>query len=524
MGVNVRFTSLLLFLLAAACSSPASSSPDAEQPPAPETPPDPLVVTTKNGPVRGAPDGATTSFKRIPFAAPPVGDLRFRPPAPAAPWTDVRDATAFSPQCVQVDYETRAPIGKEDCLYLNVWSPSDRTGAPLPVLFWIHGGDNVIGSASEAYYEAHQLAEKAHVVVVTINYRLGAFGWLAHPAFANESPHQSSGNYGLLDQIAALEWTRDNIAAFGGDPSRVLVGGQSAGASNTCALVTSPLARGLFSRALMMSLACYVVEPAVVASTNDAVERALGCTTGDIAACMRSKSAHDLALVPGASLLRTNEVADYYEVIDGWALPAAPESVLAQGRHMHVPMIVGTTRDEYSALLPLVVPYPPSTPEGYQAELEKMFGQEIATKVAAEYPLEKYGTPYNALSAVVSDEVMNCPSRRAARAATKTQSEPVYRYVFGQAPKSGPYAVYGAPHGIDVDFLFHTFTAAPPTDEEAAVADTFIAFVGRFAATGSVDAVWPAYGANDAFLRLETPLSTGEGWRNAECDFWELLN
>lgn len=247
------------------------------------------------------------------------------------PWVGERDATAFGPGCVQREYPADKIIGNEDCLHLNVWVPLHEGGA-LPVLFWLHGGDNVVGAAHEGFYDAKELAERAHAIVVTIDYRLGAFGLLAHPAFAKENEHASAGNYGVLDAIAALKWVNRNIAQFGGDGARVLVFGQSAGASNTCALIASPLAKGLFSRAMMMSVSCAAYAGALVESTNASAQNRLGCDgVADIAACLRSKSADMVAKLPGGSLFPAEDLADYYGTIDGWVLPEQPDAVIAKG-------------------------------------------------------------------------------------------------------------------------------------------------------------------------------------------------
>lgn len=516
----------------AACGATVEMTPP-DREPAPVTPPapdDPTLAVTAEGPLRGAelPSG-TRVWKGIPYAAAPAGDLRFRLPAPVAPWTEERAAKAFGPACMQID-ERRRAIGSEDCLTLNVWAPRTAKTAKLPVLFWIHGGDNVIGAASEPWYDATQLAERANAIVVTINYRVGAFGWLAHPAFARENEHNATGNYGLHDAIAALSWVQRNAAVFGGDASKVLVFGQSAGASNTCALVASPLARGLFSRAMMLSLSCHAISDPGVESTNEVAERKLGCAGAtDVATCLRSKTAKEIANLPGASLVPTDEVADYYETVDGWALPEHPEVLLAKGKHTKMPMIMGTTKDEYESVIDLMLHQAVDTPEQYAGVLDAWYGSRTRSRVVGLYPFASFPNGRAAMVSIVSDSHMHCPTRRAARAASRTQTEPVYRYLFAQVPTKGPASVNGAAHGVDVDYVFRF--AAPdigiaPTPDDEKVADALIASIGRFAATGSPEGAstqaWPRYDAKSEPIAViaATPTALPESVP-ARCDFWD---
>lgn len=210
-----------------------------------------------SGPINGVQEGGVWVYKGIPYAAPPVGELRWKEPQPAEPWKEVRPCTEFGPACPQPSSDDQGgfmAVGEtsEDCLYLNVWSPAETPGERLPVMVWIHGGAFRTGAGSQAVYDGVNLAEK-DVVVVTINYRLGPLGFFAHPLLTEESPNGSSGNYGLLDQVAALEWVERNIASFGGDPDNVTVFGESAGAMSICDLMASPLAEGLFDRAIVQS-------------------------------------------------------------------------------------------------------------------------------------------------------------------------------------------------------------------------------------------------------------------------------
>jgi para-nitrobenzyl esterase len=490
------------------------------------------VLTIDTGTLHGVDTGATYTFRGVPYAGPTAGEGRWRPPAAPPSWDGERDASAFGPPCKQVDaLGSGQVIGSEDCLTLNVWTPKDQAQAPLPVMFWIHGGDNITGSSSDPLYDGAYLAEHARAVVVTINYRLAAFGWLAHPAFATENEHGSTGNYGLLDQIAALQWVQRNIAVFGGDPERVMVFGQSAGASNACALIASPLATGLFSRAVMHSLDCYIVDPSVVASTNQDTETALGCSSAaDVAACLRAASADQVAAVPGSGLTGDGN-SDFYEVLDGWALPEDPVSAIRGGRHNPMPMMMGTTSDEYSQLEEIILTDPRPTDHEYEELIRSWYPDDpaVADQVLAVYSLDEYGSGHDALVAILSDTVMTCPTRAAARAAVAGQTQAVYRYLFTHPYDNAPQLDrYGAAHGFDIPFVFHDFETIAPSPDELALADDMLGYWSRFAATGDPNDgqafTWPAYEAEtDPLIELDHPLHTGAGWRNAECDFWESL-
>jgi para-nitrobenzyl esterase len=242
--------------------------------------------------VRGTAEGSLYVFKGIPYAKPPVGTLRWKAPQPPDPWTGERHATAFGPHCAQTGLTIAGFTGSEDCLTLNIWAPVRSTTALLPVFVYLHEGGNLVGSGD---IDFSRFAQAGPVVVVSLNYRLGPFGFLGHPGLASEDAHHSTGNYGILDQLAALQWVQRNIQSFGGDPARVTVGGYSAGAHDTAVLVTSPLARGLFAAAIVMSHSWMVQPAAVVANTAQVAVRYLHCDTAvDVVACLRGTSAPEL--------------------------------------------------------------------------------------------------------------------------------------------------------------------------------------------------------------------------------------
>src|SRR5687768_8703879 len=327
-----RMRNALLLLVVAACGDDgALPAPDASARCVPTAAAAPLeTVMTTSGLVRGAPDQATLAYKRVPFAAPPIGEHRYAPPQPPACAEGEIDATALGPACPQLDDGTF--VGDEDCLHVNIWAPASAASSPRPVMFWIHGGGNSIGSAVYPIYDGRRLAEAGDVIVVSTNYRLGQLGFLALGT-------EGAGVYGLLDQIAALAWVRDNISAFGGDPQNVTIFGESAGARNVCSLVASPAARGLFHRALMASGGCKAL-PTRARAEQVAADLAaeVGCTAGDVAACLRALPAETLvrALAPDVSALASSP---FQPMIDGVVQAAQPQDVIAAGGHAHVPFI-----------------------------------------------------------------------------------------------------------------------------------------------------------------------------------------
>ena len=479
-------------------------------------------VTTDRGVVRGVFDGDSVAFRGIPFAAPPVGAKRLLAPDDVAPWKEPRDASAWGACCPQL--QEGKVTGSEDCLTLNVWKPKSPASAPRPVLVFIHGGGNIQGcSAQQAFkdylYDGDALATARGAVVVTFNYRLGALGFLEHEGVAT--------NVGIRDQIAALEWVHRNVAAFGGDPSKVLLFGESAGAEDTCVHVVSPHSKGLFSRALMESAICPSATLESARAQGDEVAKKLGCDTADALACLRQKSAEDLVrLAPGAMLF--DKGLKYAPVVDGDVIVGAPLTTIASGGHNHVPFIIGDNSSETlfwmkDAIIP---------GEGiYRERLVAMVGEEKAKKVLAHYPVADYPSAKDALVAATTDAVFVCPARTMARAMSKGQSEPVYRYLFSHVtrPKHRPQA-NGAQHGLELLFVFHRLhpMGYEPTDKEVALSDTMMGLWSTFADRGDPNAdpklVWPHYdAATDPYLELDDDPHAAAGLRTANCDFWDEL-
>ena len=494
------------------------------------------LAPTTSGLAQGEPTGAVVAFLGLPYAASPVGDLRWRPPQPAPSWAGVRAATAFASPCPQIGFGG-AVVGAEDCLYLNLWVPAGQpAGAVLPVLFFIHGGGNVQGASSDQlsdgsfFYDGAALAASRQAIVVTMNYRLGPLGFLALPDLAAESPHGSSGNYGILDQVAALEWVRSNIASFGGDPARVLVFGESAGALDTCMLLASPLAAGLFSSALMQSGACVAMSNADAQAFGAQVVAACGCSgASDVAACLRALGANAVVAALPQPIDLAGKQGGYQPSIDGWVLPEAPLDALAGGRHNRVPVVVGANSDETARAVPLL------TEAQYQQSVLQLAGnsQLLANRILAEYPSSEYGgSPRRAYVALTSDAKFICTARWAARALAAGQDEPVFRYYFTHPYTNGTAGLLqlGAYHAAELPYVFGNLGIAGyvPTAGEVALSAAIQGYWSRLAATGDPNGegavAWPTYdAASDPFLQLDDPVAAGEGVRTRQCDFWDSL-
>ena len=502
---------------------------------------DPLVVATDKGLVRGMQSGGGFAFLGVPFAAPPTGPRRFMPPEPAACWSDVVDATHDGPACAQLDPNSGGVLGSEDCLTLNVWTPAlpSQGSAPLPVLVWIYGGGDLIGDNSYPGADGQALAAAEHAVVVSFNYRLGALGFLAHPALAAATPQHTTGNYGLLDAVRALQWVQDNIAAFGGDKAHVMLFGQSAGAINTCALVASPLAHGLFSSALMESGNCAAESLSYRYARGEAVAAAAGCALApDVKACLQSAPLSAIVQGAGATfagsvlsqVATTSVDAAHIEdlpfgpTIDGYVLGDTPLATIAAGKHNRVPLVIGTNSQEFGYFIsPSLVPQIPiASCVEYAGVVTGLF-PGIAIPLLETYPCNPLdpSSGYRQLVAVLTDAFFTCPSRRVARAAAATQAEPVYRYLFTHG---------AAVHTAEVPYVFGTFATVPyaPTPSELALSSEMQAYWVHLAATGDPNGpglpAWSPYApALDNAQQLETPVGEVTSYEAAGCNFWDTV-
>lgn len=480
------------------------------------------AVMTEQGAVRGVTSGGAVSFRGIPFAAPPTGAMRWRPPARAAAFPGVRDGSAFGPVCPQLG-DNGAVSGAEDCLALNVWTPATAPAAPLPVLLFIHGGGNVQGAGSVPAYDGTSWAQTGRAVVVTVNYRLSAFGWLAQPFLSAESLRGVSGNWGIVDQLAALRWVKRNAAAFGGDPSRVTIFGESAGGVNVCTLVASPFGKGLFARALIESGGCAQRPLADFVTFGSTIVEKAGCAAAvDPAACLRALPFEKVLLaVPPTVSITSSSGQLWGPAVDGFVLPTSPDVALARGTHNKVPFAIGSNADETGQAAPAI-----ATEADYRALVTAQFGP-LAPLVLAKYPASAYQTPRKAYVAVTTDSRFVCPSRRFARGASSGGSEKVFRYFFSYPANK----VFGAVHGSEIPFVFGTFSAIAgytPDASALALSQAMNASWARFAATGDPNdagaQTWPLYdAAADRTLTWDAPSRSVDGIRTSECDFWDSL-
>jgi para-nitrobenzyl esterase len=485
------------------------------------------LVVTDHGPVRGLVQDDSRLFQGIPFAAPPVGELRWQPPRPAPRWREPLDATAPRGACAQPPTAYGTPeVINEDCLYLNVTTPRRARGR-LPVMVWIHGGSYTTGSG--ANYDARKLAVEGDVVVVTVNYRLGAFGFLALPELTGEQPGVQSGNYGIEDQQAALRWVRRNAAAFGGDPHNVTIFGESAGGGSVCAHLASPTAGGLFHRAISQSLSCSA--PMATAAQAEAAGTAfagrLGCA--DVA-CLRGKPIRDLltAWTGGGP------------VIGGRELPLQPREALRTDRFHHVPLMLGNTLDEMRLFVSLQFDAVgrPVTPAQYEQILRSTYGA-AADQVLRLYPLTDFPSPSIALATVQTDfgtALSTCEHLTSYRlASARPRAVPVYAYQF--VDRTAPPLVdvpnfdEGAEHAAELPSLFPNLFGPPLDQRQQALATTMVRYWTNFARHGTPNGRdvphWQRFRSADDVLALGLgpggirPVDVAEA---SNCAFWESLN
>jgi para-nitrobenzyl esterase len=416
-----------------------------------------VQVKTAFGTVEGKDITGVRAFLGIPFAAPPVGDLRWKPPVPAAKWDGVRKAMDFGSHCMQGnvygDMVFRDPGMSEDCLYLNVWTPAKTSDTKLPVMVWIYGGGFVAGATSEQRQDGSVLAQQG-VVVVSMNYRLGIFGFFVHPELAKESGRNSAGNYGLLDQLAALQWVHDNIAAFGGDPANVTIFGESAGSFSVSAQMASPLAKGLFQKAIGESGGAFSssglrFEPLAVREEKDAklASSTLGVQTLAELRTVPAQKLLDAFFKPGGS-----DNFAFGPDVDGYFLPESVSAIFAAGKQNDVPLLAGWNRDEDSFAVVLSPQKP--TVESMKATAQKEFGAK-ADEFLRLYPATTDAQALRSMIDFASDQFISWSTWRWMEAQSKTGKQPIYRYRFDLALPMDPKGPQlGAYHSAEIEYVF----------------------------------------------------------------------
>lgn len=422
-------------------------------------------------------DPGVRVYKGIPFAAPPIGDLRWRAPKPAADWPGVRKADQFSATCMQTPfpegslyYSEPQPVS-EDCLYLNIWTAAKSASDKRPVMVWIHGGAFTRGSGSTPMYDGENLAKKG-VVLVTVNYRLGAFGFFAHSELTGESEHRSSGDYGILDEIAALQWVQKNIAKFGGDPKRVTIFGESAGSWAVNVLVASPLTKGLFERAIGESGANFNKMTTLADLEKN------GARAGSIKD-LRAKSPQDIMKMQGFSVN-----------VDGWLLPTDVNTIFEKGQQNDVPVLIGSNADEGTAFMPAKI-----TLAGMQATAKQRFGAR-AEEFSKVYPATSDEEAWTASAHLMRDQTFGLQMRTWARMQSKTGKSPAYLYYFSHVPPSAGH--YGAYHASEIAYVFGTGRNWEDADRK--LSEVMSSYWVNFATTGNPNAKglpeWRKYDEN----------------------------
>ncbi len=465
-------------------------------------------VRTANGVVEGATDdNGIRVFKGIPFAQPPVGDLRWKPPQPVKDWDGVRTADKFGPRAMQLplfgDMVFRSDGMSEDCLYLNVWTPAKSADERLPVLVYFYGGGFVAGDGSEPRYDGASMAGKG-VVAVTANYRLGVFGFLAHSELTKESPQHASGDYGLMDQTEALRWVHRNIAAFGGDPDKVTIAGESAGSLSVCAQMASPLSKDLFAGAIGESGSLMgTLTPAPLADAEQAGVK--------FAADVGAKSLADLRKMSAEDLLKAKAgagVGRFPVAIDGYFLPEDPAEVFAAGKQARVPLLVGWNSQEagWQGVLGRDKP----TRENYSAAVKRLYGDR-AGEVLKLYPADDDKDVEQAAADLASDRFIAYSTWKWADLHGKTGGKPVYRYLFARPRPQTPPA-RGAVHSAEIEYALGNLATNKVyawTDDDYKASKVMQGYFANFVKAGDPNGAdlpkWPAANGSDVvqFLRLD---------------------
>ncbi len=485
-------------------------------------------------------------YKGIPFAAPPVGELRFAPPKEPAPWAETLKANRFGNECFQFPLGVMAamePTGNEDCLYLNVWQPVSAADSPKPVMVFIHGGGFVMGSGSQPWYEASKLAAAGDLIVVTINYRLGPFGFLAHPALKDAEGHV--GNYGFLDQVAALKWVNRNIRNFGGDPGNVTIFGESAGGMSVGVHLVSPLSKGLFAKAIIESGPPFLMRGEVgeALEKGEKAAEALGCYDADAAGCLRSLDPAFImrTLKPVMNMAAEDEdvVGNYTNspIVEGYAVPANPLEAVKNGAFdKKIKIMIGSNQNEaaiFTAMRKM------NTKQDFDGALRKdadKFRKVFGLKTAPDgflkfYKPSSFDSPKQCYNAILTDLIFTCPTKVIADALADQGADTYLYYFTKHFLDKGITKDWGAFHSAELFFIFGNMSfmgVNGNTPENQEMSKTMMGLWTSFARMGLPTApgvpAWPRYDSKTAmYMQLDVKSSVREKLKKAECEAEEEI-
>ena len=478
-------------------------------------------------------------FRGIPFAAPPIGELRWKAPQPVRPWKGIVKATEFGPRCMQAPVfsdmifrDRAAKPMSEDCLYLNVWTPAKSAGDRLAVMVWFYGGGFQAGSSSEPRYDGENFAKKG-IIVVSVNYRLGVFGFFSHPELTKTSGLHASGNYGLMDQIAGLRWVKQNIAAFGGDPEKVTIAGESAGSLSVSALMASPLAKGLFRGAIGEGGAFFGRPPAGSAmqtlgeTEKTGAKFAESVGAKDLAA-LRAKSAEDLL-----SAAQKDRSLQFWPSVDGYVLPQDVATMFAKGQQAHVPLLAGWNAEEASWAVVYAKEKP--TAETFPQQMRARF-DDRAAEILKLYPASNDEEARNSAIDLASDLFIVYITWEWLEMQNKTAQAPVYGYVFDRTPPVAPDTKVngvspkelGARHACEIEYVFGTLKSQPNPWESVdhQISDAMASYWANFTKTrdpnGPGLAKWPVYagGAGPMMMHFAEQIQAAPQAHRDRYEFW----
>ena len=492
------------------------------------------AISILSGPITGEEANGVRIYRGIPYAAPPVGELRWKPPVALEPWTAPREMTRFGAVSPQPKTPFYGDLGaqSEDCLFLNVWTSAKNPAEKLPVMVWIHGGAFLIGSGSQATYEGSELA-KSGVVLVTLNYRLGPFGFIAHPALSAESPHKASGNYGLMDQAFALQWVRDNIHAFGGDPGNVTIFGESAGGASVCALMASPLAMGLFHKVIVLSGSQIVTlrqRDRTQAGLESAEElgrqfiKRLGLTEGPgLLKDMRAASTADVLKAGRAAPAMAGDATADHVIVDGYFLSEPIRDVFAQKRQANVPFICGDVAGEgtiFAKKLGL------DSAEKFKAFVNNRYGPN-GPEIMNIYPVTDDASVLNATAEICGD-VFFRGNRASAQKMCILQPK-TFMYYFTRTTEKMKKSGLGCYHGAELPYFFgNVGNQDDYQDADRKLSREIVNYLTRFAATGDPNGnnalPWPLYSLSGQHLVLDETISVGQDLRKKALDALDRLD